>query len=188
LGTDKELYLKPRPNQPRGFLEHKAVRQKVVKPKLRQMACDPKGQHPLPPRHLNPLPSEVNVWRRKVQTKLGKARAYKDAKALLLWPYFHRAFPDALWILVRRDRKAIARSCLRASFMCEREFMAGWLDWVDEHLARMDDLKASGADVLEVWPDPSNPAVFRPIIEAAGLVYDEQTVAGALVPSAWNRR
>jgi hypothetical protein len=186
FGTDGELYMKPRPNQPRGFLEHKAVRQKVVKPKLRQLNADPKGQRPLPPRDLNPPAQEVNVFGRKVRKKLNGAEAYKDAKCLLLWPYFHLAFPNALWILVRRERKNIARSCQRAKFMDGYTYFAGWLHWVDEHLERMADLKKAGARVVEIWPDPMEPETFRDIIEAADLTFDAEAVRAALVPEAWH--
>lgn len=181
------LHKKPRPYQPRGFFEHRGVRDLVVKPTLRKLGADPLGQHPLPPRDLSPSDREAVAFGLRVRRELGKAEAYKDAKVILLWPYFRKAFPDALWLLVRRDRKAIARSCLRTPFMRKRSFLAGWLEWAAEHEARMEDLKASGARVLEIWPDAADPGGFRETIEALGLVWDEDKVRGALVPEAWHR-
>jgi hypothetical protein len=180
------LKMTRRPYQPRGFFEHRGVRDKIVKPKLRRLGADPVGQHPLPPRDLNPTELEVRTFAKKVRNKLNGAEAYKDAKALLLWPYFRRGFPDALWILVRRDRKAIAKSCLRTPFMKNRQYLAGWLDWVDEHLKRMEDLKESGAAVFEFWPDPTEAESFRPMVEAVGLEFDVRNVKRALVPQAWH--
>jgi len=190
LGLDfgKPLHSKRRTYQPRGFFEHRHVRERVVKPMLKRLGADPLGQNPLPPRILRPSDREALALGLKVRRELGqRAQAYKDAKVLLMWPYFHKAFPDATWVLVRRDRKAIALSCQRTPFMQKRSFLAGWLEWVDEHEARMDDLRASGARVLEIWPDAGDVASFRPLVEELGLEWDEAKVEAALVPSAWHR-
>jgi len=89
-------------------------------------------------------------------------------------------------VLVRRDPQAIVRSCIRTPFMKGRKFKQGWIDWVQEHEFRMDDLKSSGAQVLELWPDPTEPTSFKETIEGVGLEYDEETVLEALEPSAWH--
>lgn len=177
---------KRRKYQPRGFWEHRPVREKVLKPLLRKMGADPRGQDPLPVRGRQPSDREAARLAKRVGRKLGPARAYKDAKILLVWPWFNRAFPDATWILVRRDKKAIVRSCQRAPFMNRLTYVAGWLKWVEHHEACMDDLKASGANVIEVWPDAFDPDVFRPLVEALGLEWNEEAVRKALVPDAWH--
>jgi hypothetical protein len=175
-------------HNPKGFFEHRVVRQKIVKPLLRSIGADQRGQNPLPPRHISPCKRDVAVLRARVLHELGGARAYKDAKVLLLWRYFRAAFPDAVWVLVRREPKAIARSCLRTPFMRGYGYMAGWLRWVQEHEVRMDDLRASGARVLEIWPDPHEPEGFRPIVEELGLVWNEERVRAALVPGSWSMK
>lgn len=172
---------------PRGFFEHRDIRQKVIKPLLRELGCDPRGQRKLPPRGVMVTPARIGSLRKAIDARLNGARAYKDAKLLLLWPIFNRAFPDAQWILVRRDPRAIVASCIRTPFMKGRTYKQGWIDWVQDHEFRMDDLKASGARVVEVWPDPENPESFRPAVEAAGLPWNEQAVRRALVPEAWHR-
>ena len=174
------------PQNPKGFYEHRAIRQKVLKPLLRELGCDPKGQRTLPPRGVMVLPKRVRKLRKAFLNRLGGGRGYKDAKMLLLWPIFARAFPDAIWVLVRRDPQAIVRSCIRTPFMKGRKFKQGWIDWVQEHEFRMDDLKSSGAQVLELWPDPTEPTSFKETIEGVGLEYDEETVLEALEPSAWH--
>lgn len=82
----------------------------------------------------------------------------------------------------------IARSCLRTPFMKRRTYLAGWLDWVDEHLKRIHDLRDSGAEVIEIWPDAFDPESFRPLVEALGLTFDEAEVEKALVPDAWHTK
>jgi len=180
------LYMKRRSYQPRGYWEHRTVREKVLKPLLVRLKADPRGQDPLPPRVIRPGEREVARFRRKVRRALGGAEAYKDAKILLTWEYWRRSFPYARWVLVRRETDAIVRSCLRAPFMKRRRTRADWTAWVEEHRQRMSDLRRSGADILEIWPDASRPYTFRDLVMELGLEYDEERVKAALVPKAWH--
>lgn len=173
---------------PRGFYEHRPIRQKVLKPLLRSFGADARGQRTLPPRILPFQPREAARLRRMIRRRLGTGWGYKDAKIILVWQIFHVAFPDALWVLVRRDSKDIVKSCIRTPFMKGRTYKAGWEEWVREHEIRMSDLRKSGAEVVEVWPDPSSPGTFREAVEACGLKWDPQTVARALEPEAWHTR
>lgn len=180
------LYSKRREYQPRGFWEHRKVREEVLKPLLKSLKVDPRGQDPLPERFVQPNKKQVERFRRRVEKRLGKAQAYKDAKILLVWPYFRQAFPDAKWIIVRRDRMEIARSCYRTPFMKRRKTVSGWLDWVDEHERRMTDLTMTHPDLFEFWPKPNEPERFRQLLTWLGLEYDEDKVLEALVPEAWH--
>jgi hypothetical protein len=182
------LYTKTRTYQPRGYWEHKAIRQKILKPLLVSLGADPRGQDPLPPRHLAPTERDLARIRKRFRMMLGTGEAYKDAKLLLTWQYWHLAFPNATWVLVRRDRMAIARSCLRTPFMKRRTYLAGWLAWVDEHLHRMEALRAAGARIIEVWPDANRPESFRDLIEGLGLEFNAAKVDEALVPTAWHTK
>ena len=187
LGPEDELVGPTRWN-PNGFKEHKKIRQKVLKPLLRELGADPRGQGRLPPRGAMVLPARVAKLRRAVNVRLNGGRGYKDAKVLLVWRIFYRAFPAARWILVRRDPMGIVDSCIRCDFMTGRKYKAGWISWMQEHELRMADLKASGANVVEVWPDPDEVESFKPAIKQAGVVWDEKAIRGALVPDAWHRR
>jgi hypothetical protein len=176
----------PTKYNPRGFFEHRPIRQKVVKPLLRELGFDQRGQRRLPPRGIMVPPARIARLQKAIDRRLNGGRGYKDAKLLLLWPIFNRAFPNARWVLVRRDPKAIVASCMRTPFMKGRPYKAGWIEWVQEHEFRMADLKASGANVVEVWPDPNDPESFRPALAQAGCVYDEAKILAALEPSAWH--
>jgi len=185
FGAPRYLNLKKGPNQPRGFIEHKRVKKVIVKPLLKSMGADPLGQHPLPPRRVISTVDDGMWVRRTLPGLLDPGRAYKDAKLLLLWPIFRQAFPAAQWIIVRRDRMAIAESCERTSFMRKRQGVGAWLDWVDDHLQRIEDLKGSGVSYCEVWPDPARMEPWRDVVEFAGLAWNEDAVRRALVPGAW---
>lgn len=175
-------------HNPRGFFEHRAIRQKVIKPLLRAHGWDPRGQRKLPPRDMTFSAAQVAQLRRAIRVRLDGGRGYKDAKVLLVWPLFRAAFPDARWVLVRRDPKEIVASCIRTPFMKGRKYKQGWIEWVQEHEFRMEDLKASRANLVEVWPDPDEVGSFREAVAHAGLRWDPGAVRRALQPSAWHRR
>jgi hypothetical protein len=162
--------------------EHTGVREGVLKPLLRAAGADPRGQHPLP--SLNNLPAAPDL-RRDALAALGEANTYKDAKLCLTWRCWDRAFPDARWIVVRRDREGIVGSCLRTPFMRAYDTADDWRLWVDHHLAQFNAMRSAGLDMVEVWPDPADPESFRPAVEQAGLTFDAAKAAACVDPERW---
>jgi hypothetical protein len=171
---------------PKGFFEHRAIRQRFLKPLLRSHGFDPRGQRVLPPRDFRVGPAHVVRLRKRFLQMLGPGKGYKDAKIILIWRVFEAMFPNARWILVRRDPKSIVDSCIRCPFMKGRAYKAGWVEWVQEHEFRFADLKASGANVFEIWPDPTDSESFRELIAFAGLRFERGLIEAALVPEAYS--
>jgi len=178
-GADFGKTIGPHPENPRGFYEHRDVRDKVIKPILRRAGADPLGQTKLP--DPDQMPIEPN-FRRAIESCLDGATAMKCAKAMLLWPLFVEHFPDARYVVVRRDRQQIVESCERTTFMKHR---SNWGAWHDGNLKRLEEVKAN-LDAVEVWPDPTDPEVFREAVEHCGLEFDEDAVAATLIPEAWH--
>lgn len=174
----------PNPANRHGFMEHLNFRQFVTKRWLRERGADPSGQWPLPARQWEPTPDQVAACRQGVRKVLAGAGAVKDPKILLIWPILHAAFPDARWILVRRDPDQIARSCHRTRFMHCRDTVEGWREWVGLIEERIADCLA-GTDAVEVWPDPRDPDSLRVAVEHAGLAWDPVLVESVLHPEAW---
>lgn len=144
----------PTPYNKKGQFENNYVRDHITKPYLRHMGLDPLCQHPLPdPAKLIDYPN----LRTRVKGAMMEAGYkegpwfYKGAKMCLLWPIWHEAFPNARWIIVRRDPGEIARSCMRTPFMRAFKTVGGWMGWVHEHERRFGEMKAAGLDVTEVW-------------------------------------
>ena len=162
--------------------EHTGVREQILKPLLRAAGADPRGQFPLP--RLDDLPTAADL-RRDTLAALGPANTYKDAKLCLTWPCWDRAFPDARWIIVRRDAKGIVGSCLRTPFMRAYDTAAGWREWVKAHEMQFAAMRSAGLNVVEVWPDPANPESFRPAVEHAGLTFDAAAAAGCVDAERW---
>lgn len=152
--------------------ENVGIRQHILKPYLVRAGGDDVGQRRLPnTASLPPFPT----LRQEVEDYLaggGDApRVYKDAKLCLVWPTFVRAFPEARWIIVRRDAERIVDSCMRTSFMNGYRTREGWRDWLKAHERRFDDMRHAALNLIEVWPKDfiEDPEAFRPAAEIAGL-------------------
>lgn len=160
------------PGNPSGFYENKALRERLVKPLLQMIGADPLGVHPLPPEPDRKWGKDIHEAARTFldeQGYAGEQWMYKGAKMAYLWPAWDEAFPDAKWVIVRRDREEIIDSCLRTHFMNQhsqkREF---WERWVDETEQRLEEMKRH-VDYVEVWP----PDGLREMVDSLGLEWTE---------------
>lgn len=157
-----------------GFFENKHLRERLVKPWLKMMDVDPLGVSPLPPypdaEHWGPQVREAVEKFLEDQGYEGERWFYKGAKMAYLWPAWAEAFPDAKWVIVRRDKEEIIDSCLRTHFMAQhsqdREF---WSQWVDATEMRLEDLKQA-VDYIEVWP----PDGLREMVSELGLEWTDE--------------
>lgn len=163
--------------------ENTKVRDRIIKPYLESLGCDPLGQHPLAePNNLKPYPE----FREHVLNALSGADTYKCAKAGPIWPLFDEHFPDATWVIVRRRQEDIVASCKRTHFMKKSP---NWNEWVNYHLQRFDEMKLAMKDrVFEVWPHEGikNPDYFRPLIEWCGLEWRPDAVRDVINPNQWH--
>ena len=159
--------------------EHPGVRDGLVKPYLHSAGADSLGQWPLPRMdELPPAPS----WRVDVLQRLGGATAFKCVKSCLVWPVWHRAFPDVTWIIVRRERERLIDSCLRAGFLQAFDDPAGWGGWIDRITERLDEIRLA-AVALEVWPLTESGVhldSLRELVAGLGLRWDASAVDRAL--------
>lgn len=168
-----------------GLNEHTFIRDELVKPYLRYIGADPMGQDPLPDL------SDVWIdpdWRQKVTSALDGANCYKGAKMCLVWPLWKHAFPEAKWIIVRRDPEKIVDSCVRTSFMRAFKSRAGWQEWVYFHLRKFEEMKAE-LDVIEVWPNEfiaGDESGMKSAVEFAGLEWNREAALGCLRPTRWH--
>jgi len=164
-----------------------AIRDGVVKPYIRALGCDPLCQHPIPTpdrARAHPLPR----LREAVLAHLpGRRPCYKGAKMCHIWPLWASAFPEARWVIVRRDRDRIVDSCLRTPFMRAYDTREGWERWHDVHLARFAEMREA-LTVIEVWPDRemSQPEPYREMADFLGLAYRVGDVRGQIRPALWH--
>lgn len=165
--------------------EHGGVRDGLVKPYIQSLGADPLCQNPLPTPDMCRADPE---WREKVLSALNGADTYKGAKACHVWPLWGEAFPEAKWIIVRRDRDDIVSSCLRTGFMRAFKTREGWERWVDQHLDRFDEMRRN-LDCVEVWPHDGvtgSIEAFRLAVEHCGLTWDAAAAARVVDRNKWH--
>ncbi len=178
----------------KGMFENHDIREKCVKPLLRKLHVDPMAQYPLPDIELFKT-VDAQEWREKILGILGeqgrgdKVWFYKGAKMCLMWPLWHKAFPEARWIIVRRRAKEIVNSCMRTGFMRGHQDEKGWMNWVQVHIKRFNEMLNADLDLREVWPQEMIDGEFneiRSVVEWLGLEWQEEKVKGFISPKLWN--
>lgn len=189
---------RPNKNNRKGMFENTYIRNHLVKPFLVSIGADPMGQDPLPDIEKCKLIS-VNAiinWRRKVLEVIcgqgytgNQSWYYKGAKLCLIWPLWHRAFPKAKWIIIRRQSKDIVKSCLKTSFMRAYNNENDWYKWVDYHKDRFLEMKQAGLDIHCVWPQKMidfDLLEIGTVIAKLGLKWDQKVVEDFIEPAYWS--
>lgn len=177
---------------PQGYFENRAIRDGIVKPMLADLGADPLGVRSLPPWDLLPpcpqLPRQVTRILRREGYDGGGPWGFKDPKLTLLWPAFDQAFPNAVWVIVTRDRARVIDSLCRTSFMARHstspEF---WKPFCNAYEHRLNRLRASGAKVFDVDSDALAGGDFSqiaPVLAAVGLNFDADVARRALIKPA----
>jgi len=184
----------------KGFFENRFIREQICKPCLKTLGADPAGQFPLPDIEEVKLASVggFNNWRVAVIVSMMKEGYdnkqqwfYKGVKSTLLWPLWHRAFPEARWIIVRRDSKDIVLSCLKTSFMRHYKNEAGWYHFVDEYKERFIQMHNAKLDIKEIWPQKfidRDYSELERVINFLGLTYDQDKIESFIEPALWSTK
>lgn len=178
---------------PKGQFENEKIRHNVVKPYIKSMGYDPMCQKPLPDiNNLQPFDMRSRVL--DVMVSQGYTNGhwmYKGPKMCLIWPVWKEAFPDAKWIIVRRETEDIVNSCMRTSFMHAYKHPDGWRMWVAEHEKRFEEMKDADLDVREVWPIKAIQGDFTEVKEMVldcGLQWNESAVKDFVSPELYHSK
>lgn len=177
---------------PRGNYENIEIREMVVKRYLYKLNVDLRGQNPLPDvMGLLPYP-ELRDEVEKIMIHHEYEDGpwfYKGAKLCLIWPTWFKAFPDAKWIIVRRDDESIAKSCLNTSFMNAYTEKEDWLKWVKVHRHRFCEMQEEPNLVCkEIWPMEIVQGKIGPIkqlVQELGLTWRDDAVKGFVSKEQW---
>jgi hypothetical protein len=196
----------PNKNNEKGMFENARIRNQLVKPYLRKIGVDPLGQYPLPDVNNLPIPRDWRLQVLQIMKEEGYTKGpwmYKGAKACLMWPVWHYAFPDAKWVIVRRKTSDIIRSCRKTAFMTAfthpnklRAVQAttideGWLWWVHQHEKRFVEMITEGLNCQVVWPErmvDGDYSQMKSVIEWLGLEWKGEEVVKFIEPKLWKAR
>lgn len=178
----------------RSNLEDMEVYRAIVKPAMRGLGADPRGQRPLPllERCEAVAKTVSSRWRDRLLSILesggygGGPVVLESSAACLSWPIWNAAFPAARWVIVRRRDGAIIESCMRTRYMAGYKDREGWAHWLSTIKGRFEQLKGIGAH--EVWVEPifeGNLGDLADIVRSVGLTWDENAARSMLAPIAW---
>ncbi|MEE9356492.1 MAG: sulfotransferase [Methylococcaceae bacterium] len=196
----------PNRNNARGMFENVQIRNKIIKPYLRTMGLDALGQYPLPDiTNLSSCPN-IGTKIKEIMENEGynnKQKVfYKGAKMCLMWPVLHNAFPDAKWVIVRRNTVDIVNSCIKTNFM--RAFSRdvfrkavganneaeGWTWWVNQHEKRFAEMEKNGLNIKTIWPELMINGDYSQIFEVIdwlGLKWND-AAKSFIDPKLWRAR
>jgi hypothetical protein len=193
-----KMYGENKHNQ-RGMFENIDIRQNLVKPYLKSKGLDPLGQVPLMnDEQRNAITQEEGEeWRKALMESMvrqglepGQTWFYKCAKGCFFWPLWKYAFPKSKCVIVRREDRDIARSCIRTGFMRAHTTEDGWLSWIDQHKQRFKEMHDSGMEIREVWPSKMIQGDFTEVIQVMewlGLEWNNRAAKEFIAPALWNR-
>ncbi len=193
----------PNNSNKKGMFENVDIRNGIVKPYLSSIGADPMGQDPLPRmRRVYGSLKRADIfstqWKEKVLKVLFRHGLdtdwpwyYKGAKMCLFWPVWYAAFPDARWVIVRRQREDIVNSCLKTGFMRAHRTEDGWMGWVKHHEEMFDQMRGAGLVVHEVWPQKAISGDFseiRGVVDDLGLQWNNTKIIDFISPALWSRK
>lgn len=179
------FYLGPKKSV-NGLFENFTIREKVIKPYLQSIGADPLGQKPLA-ENLKPFP-ELRSLVLEYMGEFTEPWLYKCAKLAPIWPLWKEAFPEAKYVIVRRDAEKIIDSCMRTGFMRAFPSRSGWKDWVEAHEKKFEEMKAN-LDCIENWTDEliEDPASFKSVAEFCGVEFNETATRNCIDQNKWHK-
>lgn len=196
----------PTINNQKGMFENAKIRNTIIKPYLRSIGMDPRGQFPLPDIHS--LPYLANLKQRveeiiKEEGYKGGPWMYKGAKITLTWPIWYKAFPKAKWVVVRRRNEEIIDSCRKTGFMNSysrprvlktigvNTEVEGWQWWIDQHIKRFIEMMEAGIRYYTVWPEKmvdGDYSEMKNVVEGLDLEWNEKQVREFIEPKLWKAK
>ncbi len=178
-----EMFGPNRFNQ-KGMFENQDIRTNIDKPYMSKIGADPNGQKPLPNNRqvFEVSQPEIDHLRESViksitsQGYVDGQWFYKGHRLCVTWYIWHKAFPNAKWVIVKRDHAGIIRSCIKTRFMNAYRDAAGWQSWIDVHEQRFKEMKIAGLNTFEFWPSEMTEGDFtsaQQLINWLGLKWDK---------------
>lgn len=169
--------------------------------------ADPRGQYPLPDPENIYIPKSFSEDISKLLDEdlipENELWLYKSSKICQTWQVWHKMYPDAKWIIVRRKPSDIVYSCLKTMFMnayasvdIQKEIgvigeKAGWFWWVKQHERLFEQMVQAGVDYKVIWPEDlvdGNFESIKDILDWVGLPYNEDEIKKEINPLLWKSR
>lgn len=140
-------------NPRRCSFENHAVNDNLRR-QVRRMGYDPKVHTIFPPSHQVPRMPWLQEWlvrEFQYQGHKGERWLVKHALLAVFWSEYQRSFPNARWVIVRRDVGSLVQSCMATRYMDTFTDPSKWLQWVEWYQSRLN-LVCSNTIHIQVWP------------------------------------
>lgn len=189
-GAFSGVTVPPNKDEDKGMFENQQILNTIVKPYLRSLGVDPLGQYPLPDVKTLTIPVSWADSVLKViegQGYSGGAWMYKGSAMSLMYPVWAYAFPNAKWVVVRRNDDDIVDSCLHTAFMNAFDSEAhykdievtskkdAWYWWVRQHNRRFMEMIEKGINCKQIHPERmvhGDYSQIQEMLEWVGLKWD----------------
>jgi len=127
---------------------------------------------------------------------------YKSSLLCKTWPVWNYAYPNAKWVIVRRNKDDIVQSCLKTAYMYKFKSSrnlkvlnlttesAGWDYWVDQHNKLFVTMMENGLNCRIIWPERMVYGDYEQIyelIEWLGLAWSNN-IYSEIDPLLWHTR
>lgn len=152
---------------------------KVLDTLLSQLKADRSGLFPLPAEKRTKSYSK-NKMRSMLLTamnyKSGQIHFLYDYRFLLTWRIWNNYFPDAKWIMVRRNEQEIVESCKKTGWMDRFGDEAGWYWLIDQYLMQYNQMRQNVKNLTVVHPErmiTEDYSEMQKTIEWAGLQWTD---------------
>lgn len=144
---------KPTQYNAKGFFENLRIREEVIKPLLRKLGIDDKGQDILNAPYEFPADvvkehadgirrSVLAIFKEEGWDESGfQSWLIKEPKITLVWQFFREAFPCAVWVTTNRYVTDTVEECLQTPFLKFFKDRDGWRKWVTAYRIRLDKLR-----------------------------------------------
>lgn len=184
------------------MFENIQILNRVVKPYLKSIEADQLGQYPLP--DVNDLRIPIS-WASDVLKVLDNPSTtwmYKGTQMALIHPVWHYAFPNAKWIIVRRQDDDIVDSCMHTAFMSAfdkeenvkavgaKDKKDAWYWWVRQHNKRFVEMIEKGMNVKQIHPEKmvyGDYTQIQEMLDWLGLKWNSE-ILGFIEPKIQNVR
>tara|TARA_A100001037_G_C14983299_1_gene559089 strand:- start:81 stop:788 length:708 start_codon:yes stop_codon:yes gene_type:complete len=185
---------------PKGFFENIIIREKIIKGILRAGKFCPLGVKSLPPLNFyKKINFENSKSLKEVLLQIITKQGYKnhepwlikDAKLTLMWRIFNDQFPDAIWLVVNRNRENFIRSCLKTDFMFQHSDQKKfWNNFADEYEQRLEELIKNVKNSIQINTDElvkGNYDQIKLICDKLNISFNKKKINDFISPQYWNR-
>ena len=120
----------------------------------------------------------------------GSPWIFKEFRILMTWLQWMRYFPNAVYVLNRRNKADNLQSMKVHPAISKRgpvEDLEAWIDWAHHRQEEIaDKCPHVWCDVDKVWQGDMDEA--RKVVEGCGLTFDEQVAKEWIDPELWHNR